>query len=557
VVLTFYLLQYTTNRNITNHTNTMSNTYDQYIERDDNFSGGGGNHRSIIADNKMRLNFFGATAVKEQWRGTIVPPFDVSLIRDPKDTESYINSVGPCWTDVPDETRFFLPGPWSRKFLFYTFLGESNTHFMSPRCRKTFVTNKEWTDMDLADAFDDIRFFVRNSKALTDAQRKALLERTRAGDRYVDAPVPQGTFRHVVFSEFWAAAKPQPRTEAMALTASAYKHLLDQMRWLVDERNPSIGNTCKSYLLGDALADPQGPLVWFPTKRSVGDFGEANVMAYTPREQNTAGAERRPLSSEALRSRFLLTEESNWNIPSYQDMVDFAVAELAGPNKIPFEIIKQACGNKADIGAAPTSYATAVQPGFDPMADAQNRYAPAAAPQPTAAPVQAAPAVSVPVPTATVPVMAEPTYLVGVPGAPAAMTPASGLSAALAQSPSAMVQMPDGSWLPLASSGLVAAPVVANAAVVPVATVPSATVPVAAVPAAPATTPVAAAPTESLEDYRRKICPDERYARLTPAGLAEVNEVAQILLTHRTEGKSLDAAMMQRVSQATRPDYLG
>jgi hypothetical protein len=545
----------------------MSNTYDQYIERDDNFSGGGGNHRAIIADNKMRLNFFGATAVKEQWRGTILPPFDVSLIRDPNDTESYINSVGPCWTDVPDETRFFMPGPWSRKFLFYTFLGENNTHFMSPRNRKAFVSNKEWTDMDLADAFDDIRFFVKNSKAFTDVQRKALLDRTRVGDRYVDSPVPQGTFRHVLFSEFWAAAKPQTRVEALALTASAYKHLLDQMRWLVDERNPSIGNTCKSYLLGDVLADPQGPLVWFPTKRAVGEFGEANVMAFTPREQNTAGAERRPLSAEALRSRFLLTQESNWNIPSYQDMVDFAVAELAGPNKIPFEIIKQACGNRADIGAAPTSYATAVQPGFDPMAAAQNRYAPTEAPQPTAAPVQAAPAVSVPVPTATVPVMAEPTYLVGVPGAPAAMTPASGLSAALAQSPSAMVQMPDGSWLPLASSGLVAAPVsvpvVAPIATVPVATVPIATVPASAPAVAPATTPVAAAPapapapTESLEDYRRKICPDERYARLTPTGLAEVNEVAQILLTHRIEGKSLDAAMMQRVSQATRPDYLG
>lgn len=522
----------------------MSNTYDQYIERADSFSGGGGNHRAIIADNKMRLNFFGATAVKEQWRGTILPPFDVSLIRNPNDTESYINSIGPCWSDVPDETRFFLPGPWSRKFLFYTFLGESNTHFMSPRNRKNFVTNKEWTDMDLADAFDDIRFFVKNSKALTDAQRKALTERIRAGDRYVDAPVPQGTFRHVVFSEFWAAAKPETRTEVMALTASAYKHLLDQMRWLVDDRNPSIGNTCKSYLLGDVLADPQGPLVWFPTKRAVGDFGEANVMAYTPREQNTAGAERRPLSSEALRARFLLTEESNWNISSYQDMVDFAVAELTGPTKIPFEIIKQACGSKADIGSAPASYAVAVQPGFDPMAAAQNRYAPAAAPQPTSAAVAATPAVSVPVvtvpvPAATAPVRPEPNYLVGVPGASAVMTPASGLSTALTQSPSAMVQMPDGNWLPLAVSGLVAVASAVAPSVVPV------------------TTPVALAPTESLEDCRRKICPDERYARLTPAGLAEVNEVAQILLTHRLEGKSLDAVGMQRVSKASRPDYLG
>jgi len=153
-------------------------------------------------------------------------------------------------------------------------------------------------------------------------------------------------------------------------------------------------------------------------------------------------------------------------------------------------------------------------------------------------------------------------YLVGVPGAPAIMTPASGLPGVLAQSPSAMVQMPDGSWLPLASSGLVAAPVSVPVVtpVVPIATVPVATVPVANVPmSAPAAAPVAAAPTptESLEDYRRKICPDERYARLTPVGLSEVNEVAQILLTHRIEGKSLDAAMMQRVSQATRPDYLG
>lgn len=538
----------------------MSNTYDQYIERDDSYAGGGGTHRALVADNKTRINFFGATAIKEQWRGTILPPFDVSLIRDPNDTESYINSVGPCWTDVPDDSRprFYLPGPWSRKFLFYTFLGESNQHFLSPRCRKNLVTNRELTDMDLADAFDDIRFFVRNSKAFTDAQRKALLERTRSGDRYVDAPVPQGTFRHVMFSEFWSTATPQPRVELLAITASAYKHLIDQMRWLVDERNPSIGTTCKQYLLGDVMADPAGALVWFPAKRVVGDFGEANVLAFTGRLENTAGAERRVVSQEALRSRFLLTQESNWNIPSYQEMVDFAVAELSGPSKIPLEIIKHACGSRADVPDQGPSFATAVQPGFDPMAAAQ-RYAPVTAPTPMTAPVNVAP---------QVPTSVETSYLVGVPGEAAVSVPASGLQAVLHKSPTAMVQMPDGSWLPLAASGLVqiaqvpvsvpaTVPVSVPATVPAVPTVPANTAPSMAPQTTAATAPAVATPVETVEDYRRKICPDERFARLSPAGVAEVNEVAQCLLNHRLENKAVDAAMMQRVAQVSRPDYLG
>ena len=551
--------------------NTASNTsYDTYIERDDDFSGGG-NHRSIVADNKMRLNFFGATAVKEQWRGINLPPFDVSLIRDPKDTESYINSVGPCWTDVPDETRFFLPGPWSRKFLFYTFVGESNTHFMSPRNRKKFVTNKEWSDMDLADAFDDIRFFVKNSKAFTPEQRKALTERQKVGDRYIDPPCPQGTFRHLLFSEYWSTKKLDPRVELQALTASAYNHLLDQMRWLVDDRNPSIGNTCKQYLLGDALADPAGALVWFPTKRVVGDFGEANVMAYTPREQNTAGAERRVASLEALRQRFLLTEESNWNIPSYQDMVDFAVAELVGPGKIPLEVVKQACGARADVPDQGPTFANAVQTGFDPMAAAQQRYAPAAAPAPMAAPATVPVAAYAAVPTATVPVAApapaEPTYLVGAPGAIPVNVALSALPNLLLHIPDAMVQMPDGEWMPLSSSGLIPQPVATVPTTVPV-TAPT-TVPVSAAPAtvpltgpatAPVTAPVPTAAVDTLggvDDFRRRFCNDERYARLTPVGKAEVDDVALVLRQLKLENKQSDAAFMQRVAQVSRPDYVG
>lgn len=529
-----------------------NNTYSQYIERDEDFSGGGGTHRTIVADNKMRLNFFGASAIKEGWRGIILPPFDVELIRDTKDTESYIDSIGPCWTDVPDETRFFMPGPWSRKFLFYTFLGESNTHFLSPRNRKKFVTNRDFTDMDLADAFDDIRFFVKNSKALTESQRKGLLEKQRQGDRYIDAPIPQGTFRHVVFSEFWSSSHPNPRVELQAITASAYNHLLDQMRWLVDERNPSIGSTCKQYLLGDALTDPAGGLVWFPAKRSVGDFGEANVMAFTSRLENTAGAERRVASQEALRQRFLLTDESNWNIPSYQDMVDFAVEGLP---LIPIEIIKQACGARADVpDRNNTNFANAIQPGFDPMAaaQAQQRYAPADVPAPTVAPVMvpAAPVPMMTVPSAAPQAPAEPTYLVGAPGAVPIALPVSAMANMLAQQPASMVQMPNGSWLPLQSSGLV------PAAAAPVVTVPTATVPAATVPVTIPVVPTGGA-VGSVDDFRRRCCPDERYARLTPEGKVEVDDVAVGLMQLKAENKQADAAFMQRVAKVSRPDYVG
>lgn len=529
----------------------MSNTaYNSYIERDDDFSGNG-NHRSVLApDIKMRLNFFGATAAKEQWRGINLPPFDVSLIRDPNDKESYINSIGPCWSDVPDETRFYLPGPWSRKFIFYTFLGESNTHFMSPRNRKKFISNRDYTDMDVADAFDDIRFFVKNSKALTEQQRKGLLDRHKQGDRYMDPPVPQGTFRHVLFSEYWSIQNATPRVELMAITASAYNHLIDQMRWLVDDRNPSIGSTCKQYLLGDALADPDGALVWAPMKREIGDFGLANVMAYTPREQNTAGFERRTVSSDALRQRFLLTEESNWNIPSYQDMVDFAVNEL---NNIPIEIIKQACGSRADVRDRGPSYASAVQPGFEQPVQPQEHqhYAAAGAPpivNSTPAPVPG------PIPAAvpTTPV-AEPSYLVGAPGSVPAMTPLSGLASALTAIPTAMVQMPDGNWLPLAASGLVQTAVPSVPTVPPAATLPT-------VPAqAPAHTPPVSGEVTVVEDLRhfRRFCPDERYERMTAAGKAEVDDVANMLRQAKIENKPVDGELMRRVANASRHDYLG
>ena len=59
------------------------------------------------------------------------------------------------------------------------------------------------------------------------------------------------------------------------------------------------------------------------------------------------------------------------------------------------------------------------------------------------------------------------------------------------------------------------------------------------------------------EDFRRRFCPDERYARLTDAGKAEVDDVAATLRQLKIENKQADAAFMHRVAQVSRPDYVG
>lgn len=555
----------------------MSDYQDQYLENQDSYAGGG-NSKSLVT-NGTRLNFFGNAAIKEGWRGTVLPPFDTSRISNPMDTESYIETVAPCWSEKVDEQnpRFFLPNSWSRKFLVYTFLGSSNTHFWSPRIRRNFVPQLDWSEMDLADPFDDIRFFVKNSKAFTEQQRKALTERTKQGDRYVDAPIPQASFRHLLFCEQWTNQHPNPRVELNAITASAYKHLIDQMRWFADPSQPSIGRTFTQYLLGDPF-DPEGALVWTPQKRVIGDFGEANVMAYTQQLQLTRGAERRPISREALRQRFLLADASYWNIASYQDMVDFAVNELTG---IPIDIIKRACSNRANVGERSASnYSEAEtfghgESGYDPMAQARgnaaaaDRYAAGSTPVPQSQPVQqAVPMNTVPV-AQTVPVANEPTYLSGAPGSAPAQRTAGELAALFAASPGAMVNL-NGVWTPISASGLLPAQPAAVPAAVP-ATVPVETVPVAqpvpqSVPVqsqpvqttpVAQSTPVAAVGEESILTYRNRICDDERYQRLTPAGKTEVDDLANQLFHNRNNGGGMTTELMRRVSVAARPDYLG
>ena len=515
---------------------------------------------------KMRVQFLGANSVKERWEGVTLPAYDYSL--DTCD-RAFPLSVGKCWQNIPDPNypKHFIPAAWAVPFWCYTFLGDVNEHFISPSNKSVMLGKEDLTSDDIADAFNDISKIIRFDKKLSAAEKDYYFKKP---DRTSDARIPTRQMKFFSFNNYTTKdTRSKPVTELIAYSGGAQDHNVEQMRWHRDDNVAVLDPRYPRYLLGDPTR-PEAALVWSVDKRMLDpkDPQETNVFIWSQqREILDSPVVTRVITEEMLSKRFLLIDPANWNFPSYQEMVDFAVNHLPG---IPIELIKEGCGHRADVGErrhiprAPKNdrrdSREAADDDYNPMNSARNRQEEEpASPQRTFAPTPppidpATAAAPAPTPVVTPPADTA-TYLVAPPGgAPSSMT-VSQLIAAVAVDKALFVLI-DNAWVMAVDSPLVPkAPVVPAVPSVPtVPTVPA----VPSVPTVPAAaTPTTAAPQYDLVTVRRQMVSDERYATLSAAGLAEVEAVAAAVFTQRSAGARLAVELMERVATISDENYRG
>lgn len=505
----------------------------------------GGNYRSMLAPHLhgIRSNIIGAQSVKDRVEGVILPSYDYDL--DTCDA-AFPLSVGSCWKSTPDKDnpKHFLPNAWAVPLLCYTFMGENNEHFISPLNRKFMIDSERWSVEDFADAFNDLWCSIKFDKGLTDRDKEYYLKKP---DFRTDAKIPARQSRFFSLADVTAKdSRDRPDTQLVIYTSAAHSYLVEQMRWYNDPGVTPRDPRWPRYLLGDPTS-PEAAMVWTVDKIQLDpkDPQATNCLMWTTkREILDSPLHTKTIPESSLAKRFLMVDPANWNIPTYQEMVDFMVVNAH--EEVTTEMIKAACGHRADVGerkfrarSGAARQQDSNTDSYNPMDAAVNAastrsFAPTNDVIPTSPAATVAPEATLPAtaPAATVPatvpttIPAPVTYLAGVAGGvPAQMTVAQ-----LAAGPADLMVNVAGVWKSVAESGLVPVQVVPST--VPVTTVPT-TVPVTTVPShadggRPVITP---------EEQRRKIMPDElTYAQLPADRKAQLDELSAELAALKNQG---------------------
>lgn len=312
---------------------------------DANEAFGEGDWRPILGDaarhSDVKVHFIGKSSIEAQLEGVILPCFDYSL--NLEDT-SFQGSVAPCWSSVPDPNngRHLQPTSWGLPIMMYPYLGPSKEHWISPANRRNMIGRENLTALDSADAFDDLNKWVRRNKAFTKEFKDSLLVAKSMNE---DAPIPGKTIRYASNTKTRDKDSSELHRSITLYTASAHSYLVEQLRWLhqdkCDPRDPNWPN----YMLGD-VTDPAGAVVWHVSKVRLDpkDTQETNVMCFTKRREFLDSPQvTLPITQADLDARILLPDPNSWNIPTYEEQVKYMIAHYDG--LVTMDMIRAACGH--------------------------------------------------------------------------------------------------------------------------------------------------------------------------------------------------------------------
>lgn len=289
---------------------------------------------------------FGKTSVDMRMKGIILPSHDYTV---PLHDEKFDNTVAPMWTDkkLENNERHFGTTAWGLPLAIYPYLGESKEHWLSPSNLRQLIGRESVTKDEAADAFDDLNKWVRSKTTGLSQQEKDFFLKT---ETYKDNPkVPGKTVRYV--SETEVEDKENGRHKAVVMyTTSNHSYIVEQARWYNVDGGPPRDPRYKNYLLGD-VTNPEAALVWQAGRRvlSVGkDQKEINVFCFTQRpEFLDADQETWKVSQEMLDQRFRICDPKNWNIPTYEEQVEYMLTNY--DPAVTIDMIKAACSHRCNF----------------------------------------------------------------------------------------------------------------------------------------------------------------------------------------------------------------
>lgn len=290
---------------------------------------------------------------KAPFKGRLLPCYDLSL--DTVD-EAFKTGVSPYriddWRDSATGTLAF--SEFAVNMTCYTYLGRSQNRLISPSSRAQW--SHENAAEDIADPFVDMINTVSNAN---NPVWQAIV--TRKDD--VTGPLlPAAVVR--TFYNMWGMrlGERAPYNAVVDTSSGAFLDLRNQLNYEATPDAPGRDPNWSQYLLGDVTDPAHGlvtlvGLITIPAQRKKLngftfqlDGGDRNTLS---------GIAERAVGADVLAGRsLLLSEESVFKILSYQELVDFAIADGA----FPLELIKQACGHMANVSGKDNSKAAFVSP---------------------------------------------------------------------------------------------------------------------------------------------------------------------------------------------------
>lgn len=519
-------------------------------------------YRSFLGEKPMkdgwRLDIIGKGSIDEKANGVIFPGYDWDLT--PED-QSFGISTGSFWTTTADKhhPKDFTPGAWAVPWYYYPFMGESNTHFFSPANRKKMIGADDFSPDELVDAFNELWKYVKfDKKRFTAQERDYYTKNVKVGAVYEDAPIPNRRTGYFSQGKTFSKKDKDGSYSLLCYSSAAHGYLVEQARWRRDDGDPILDPKLPRYLLGDPTK-VEGALVWDVNKMILDpkEPQETNCLTWVDdREVLRDPLVTRPITKADLAKRFNMWDPNNWEFPTYQEQVDFMVAEY---HKVDLELLKEVFGHKADIdtskrkdvkrkdgpseSAAKERERADADADYDPMAAAMAAAAggePSIPPsEPSKPPVDETAPVAETVPVVeTVPTAGEPTWTAGNPGEKTKQVTAAEI---LAQKDTNLMVKYEGDWKSAAVvAGILFPPKKETAPVAE--TVPlEDTVPVATVPAAD-TVPVAVD-----MDALRASLPPGAYDKLDAAGRSELDGVLVQIEKLRLAGEAVPEALSDKI----------
>lgn len=318
---------------------------------------GEGDWRQILGEGPRKTGYktyiIGKASIDERMEGVILPSFDWSMNLDDED---FFKRTTSCWTDKADQQnpRHFLPSAFAIPMFIYPYLGEKKEHWMSPSNKTRMIGGDTIDPLECADAFDDLGRYIRKIYKNDERTRDSFLK----GKTYKDDPKVPGR-RALFFSLAWVKDKDNPyHLAVIGYTPGAYNHIITQMRWYTPHGEAPLDPRWPQYLLGDptggtANRDEEGRIIegdviarpWHVDKVQLNpsESRETNVIRFTDRpEYIDPRSQPVTVPRQIIESRFRLPDPDNWCFPTYEEQVDYMMANL-DPD-VTADMIRAACG---------------------------------------------------------------------------------------------------------------------------------------------------------------------------------------------------------------------
>jgi len=292
----------------------------------------------------------------------IMPAHNPSLLPEDK---SWAGSVAPYRKteggilDAATQTPAF--SSWFSVIMSYSFLGRSSESLVSPMTLAAMGgASAGFSPMDMADPIHDMRTAAKNSAnpmwmALTEAPQPAPGQQK---DKNARAVIPYQRSLAVMNLMVYDGSKQTLTQGLYTMSLTGLENTKAEISWLLPNGYTPRDPNWTMFQLGDVTCPQYGTFGRVVKKSAAGN---AQVKAVTISFADRQGANLFcpnffQLTPEILAKRYdLLDCEKVIHIPSYQDIVEWAVKDGA----FPYELIQYACGSKCDVPKQVASFGAA------------------------------------------------------------------------------------------------------------------------------------------------------------------------------------------------------